>query len=290
LIDQMPKCADYESVYQDLDPDGEGLDLDAFKSAVQKLNFKVDEKDIPVLFKRFKLKEEKKNPKVSPEEFFKFCLVEATAAEAEAGANLEKYSSMFGLMGPIEAAHGFTTALAVLSHKPSLASVLWTPPDTHEGVEGFLPRPEKVGGWPPLHMLLVAGEVSPIIKDQAPPLIQALLKHYPEAAAVRVQQELSILDGCLPLYLAIQCGWDHTVVKMIADKYANAKTSLDLKTSGKGKAPSLKNSVWARKIAEDCAAAPEVIAMMPKPTKAKKKELDAPGVIGGFKWEMVTDA
>ena len=53
----------------------------------------------------------------------------------------------------------------------------------------------------------------------------------------------------------------------------------------KGKAPSLKNSTWARKIAEDFDTDAAIIDLLPKPAKAKKKELDLPTVHGGFKWE-----
>jgi hypothetical protein len=54
---------------------------------------------------------------------------------------------------------------------------------------------------------------SQMAHDEAFPLIQALLKAYPEAARIRVQQELSLVEGHLPVYLAIQYGWSDVVVK-----------------------------------------------------------------------------
>jgi hypothetical protein len=53
----------------------------------------------------------------------------------------------------------------------------------------------------------------------------------------------------------------------------------------KGKAPSLKNATWARKIAVEFDAAPAVLDLLPEPKKANKKQLDAPTVHGGFNWQ-----
>lgn len=306
LVDVMPKCSDYENVFAEFDS-GDGIDLPAFMDGMKVKGFATAAEELKTVFNRFKIFQQKKGDVlVSEEEFCRFCLVEATCCEAEVGVEekLKKYENMHSLMGPIEAAHGYSTALAVLAHNPKLASVPWYPPDTTEAcceslieqfpkvdAEVYLPRPEPVSGWPPLHLLLVTNSAT--AQAEAFPLVQALLNAYPEAARIRVQQELSLVEGYLPVFFAIKYGWSEEVVKAIIKRYPDAVKTLTLKMKKKiPKKKSMKNSTWARAIAEEMEAPAKILALLPKPIKAKKKELGpnaGPDINDGFRWEMVTD-
>ena len=122
----LPKCSDYEGCYTMIDETGEGIDLAQLEKGIEKLGLTtIKKEDIPELFKKFKAGAavEKKNkyqraePKISEDEFMKFMIVEHSASFAEqedSKAISKKYSDLHGLLGPIEATHGFTTALNVL--------------------------------------------------------------------------------------------------------------------------------------------------------------------------------
>jgi len=293
LVEKLPKTTDYTKLFVDLDS-GDGMDMAGLEEGMKTLGFKLEKDQISDIYRRFKT-DIADNPKliakskIKEEEFFQFLLVEATACEAESGVNLDKYTHMHELLGPVEAAHGFPTAHALLKHKPDIAKELWFPPDTQAGNELFLPRPATVNGWTPLHMVLVAGGNSSIVRAEAPPLIKALLEIFPESASMRIQPELGLVEGHLPLYLAIQYNWDIETVKAIIAAYPDGPMTVDVIMKNKGKNPNIKKDLFARKIAEDCEAAPEILALLPKPAKAKPKEMDLPNVRNGCKWEMVVE-
>jgi len=293
LVEKLPKCHDYTMLYTELDS-GDGIDIPGLEEGLKGLGFKYEKEEIADIFRRFKtdIADQPKlvaKAKIKEDEFFQFLLVETTACEAESGVNLDKYTHMHELLGPVEAAHGFPTAHALLKHKPDIARELWFPPDTQAGDELFTPRPATVNGWTPLHMVLVAGGNSNIVRQEAPALIKALLEAFPESASMRIQPELGLVEGHLPLYLAIQYGWDIDTVKSIIAAYPDAPMTVDVIMKNKGKNPNIKKDLFARKIAEDCEADPEILAILPKPAKAKPKEMDLPNVRNGCKWEMVEE-
>ena len=130
----LPKCSDYVGCYKKIDESGEGVDLQQLTDGIGKLGLTTLPKDdIPGLFLKFKAdapveknKYKRVEPKISSEEFMRFCIVEASARFAEQEETTEitkKYTDLHGLLGPIEAIHGFTTALNVLKKAPQLAKV-----------------------------------------------------------------------------------------------------------------------------------------------------------------------
>lgn len=293
LVRNLPKTTDYHNLYLELAAD-DGIDMDGLKTGMKNLGFQIPDEQVGDIFRRFKtlIADNPKlvqKSKIKDDEFIQFLLLEATACEAESGVNLEKYTHMHELLGPAEAAHGFPTAHAILKHKPDIAKELWFPPDTQAGNELFLPRPATVTGWTPLHMVLVAGGNSSIVRSEAPELIKVLLEKFPESASMRIQPELGLVEGHLPLYLAIQYGWDVDTVKAIIAAYPDGPRTVDVIMKNKGKNPNLKKDLYARRVAEDCEAPPEILALLPKPSKAKPKEMDLPSVCNGFKWEMVVE-
>lgn len=297
----MPKCSDYEGCYSTLDESGEGIGLDQLIAGVEKMGLSIKKEDVPELFKKFKAEApvekskggwKKVEPKISIEEFMRFCIVESSAKfseEEDAKAIQKKYSDLHGLLGPIEATHGFVTAINVLNKLPELASV---PFEYTVPASAIRPQPTTCR-WLPLHMVLIGGGNSMTIKMEGLPLIKALLRAYPDAAKERVLGGGSLLDGHLPLYLALQYGWGIPVIKALIAEYPMGMTSMDMQTKFKKKngsipAPNKKKCKWARKIAEECECSDEIIELLYDPRKAKKKELGLPGVTGKFKWVPVT--
>ena len=112
------------------------------------------------------------------------------------------------------------------------------------GDELFLPRPATVNGWTPLHMVLVAGGNSTIVRSEAPDLIKVLLEKFPESASMRIQPELGLVEGHLPLYLAIQYAWDVDTVKAIIAAYPDATMTVDVIMKNKGKNPNVKKDLF----------------------------------------------
>ena len=297
----MPKCSDYIGCFEILDESGEGIDLQQLIDGIAKMGLKTFKKeDIPALFKKFKAEApaekgrgwKKVEPKITVEEFMRFCIVEHSAKfseEEDAGAIRKKYTDLHGLLGPIEATHGFVTAINVLKKTPELASIpfQYTIPSSE-----IRPQPATCS-WLPLHMVLLGGGNSMTIKMEGLPLIKALLRAYPDAAKERVMAGGSLIDGHLPLYLALQCGWGIPVIKALIAEHPMGMTSMDMQTKYKKKngsvpAPNKKKCKWARKIAEECQCPDEIVELLYDPRKAKKKELGQPGVTGKFKWIQVT--
>ena len=184
LVEKLPKCTDSEKAFEHLhlhqhNIQGDGIDFDTFKEGIKELGFEIKDDDVMDYFRRFKVpiadnEKQVRKSKISKKEFLQFLLVEATAQQAEAAVNLDKYKNMHELLGPIEAAHGYPTAHALLEHKPEVAKELWFPPDVMEAEEGFTARTAEAG-WNPLHLILVSGGNSTIVKAEAPPLIKLLL-------------------------------------------------------------------------------------------------------------------
>jgi hypothetical protein len=292
LVEKLPKCTDYTKAFEDMGGAGilgEGIDFDAFKDGVKELGFEVKDDEVIDYFRRFKVliadnPKQVAKARINGREFFQFLLLEATAQQAEAAQALDKYKNMHEILGPIEAAHGYPTAHALLEHKPEVAKELWFPPDTQADDELFTARTAEAG-WNPVHLLLVSGGNSTIVKAEAPPLLKKLLEKFPEFAEQRIQPELGLEGGHLPLYLALQYGWDVDTVKCLLGANPDAQWTMSVMQKNKGKAPSLKNSTWARKIAVDFDAAPAVLDLLPEPKKANKKQLDLPTVHGGFNWQ-----
>jgi len=231
-------------------------------------------------------------PKISSEEFMRFCIVEHSAQFAEeqdAQEISKKYNDLHGLLGPIEATHGFVTAINVLKKTPQLARVPfeYTIPASPIRLE------PTVCSWLSLHMVLLGGGSSMTIKMEGLPLIKALLRAYPDAAKQRVMAGGALVEGHLPLYLALQYGWGVPVIKLLIAEYPEGMTSLDMQTKFKKKngsmpPPNKKKCKYARKIAEECECSDEIVELLYDPRKAKKKELGQPGVTGKFKWVPVT--
>ena len=93
-------------------------------------------------------------------------------------------------------------------------------------------------------MVLVAGGNSSIVRAEAPPLIKALLTVFPESASMRIQPELGLVEGHLPLYLAIQYGWDVDTVKEIIAAYPDGPMTVDVIMKNKGKNPNIKKDLF----------------------------------------------
>ena len=93
-------------------------------------------------------------------------------------------------------------------------------------------------------MLLVAGANSSIVRAEAPPLIKALLQAYPEAASMRIQPELGLAEGQLPLHLAILNGWDADTVKEIIAAFPDAAMIIDVIDKNKGKKANVKKDSY----------------------------------------------
>jgi hypothetical protein len=131
------------------------------------------------------------------------------------------------------------------------------------------------------------------IKMEGLPLIKALLRAYPDAAKSRVMPGGSLVEGYLPLYLALQNGWGIPVIKALIAENPMGMTSMDIQTkfrkkNGSCPPPNKKKCKWARKIAEECECPDEIMELLYEPKKAKKKELGQPGVTGKFKWVPIT--
>lgn len=297
----LPKCSDYVGCFEMIDETGEGVDLQQLTIGIEKLGLtSIKKEDIPELFKKFKAgapidkksKYQRVEPKISSEEFMRFCIVEASARFAEqedSQAISKKYTDLHGLLGPIEATHGFTTALSVLKKNPELAKVPfeWTVPASDI-------RPESTKcSWLPLHMVLLGGGNSMTIKMEGLPLIKALLRAYPDAAKERVMAGGTLVEGHLALYLALQYGWGIPIIKLLIAEFPMGMTSMDImakfrKKNGTCPPPNKKKCKWARKIAEECECSDEIVELLYDPRKAKKKELGQPGVTGKFKWVPVS--
>jgi hypothetical protein len=93
-------------------------------------------------------------------------------------------------------------------------------------------------------MVLVAGGNSTIVRSEAPDLIKVLLEKFPESASMRIQPELGLVEGHLPLYLAIQYAWDVDTVKAIIAAYPDATMTVDVIMKNKGKNPNVKKDLF----------------------------------------------
>lgn len=137
--------------------------------------------------------------------------------------------------------------------------------------------------WYPLHYIL-AQDVSGSSGDSraaaakarrlvAVPIVQALIKAYPAAAAQRCMEGVRFPKGHLPLELAIAKGWGLEVVEPLYKAYPEAATGLEpcndkalKRLEDRDLLTTLKGYRWMRQIAEKVGADDAIVSMLPKPT------------------------
>ena len=253
--------------------DSGGLTYEEFAVAATQLGFAIDEKDLDKVCKEI---DADSSGIIDQKEFVAFIMARQKPVAVEITADMD-VSSVFEYIRPSEAQYGYATAIAVLKKNPKAASA---------------PMPGECTGspWQALHVVLTQDSGKGLGADveaaaaaarrlAAEPLIGQLLKCYAPSANMRVMEGVRFPDGHLPLELAITRGWPASVVKMIADAYPAATTTLDQITRKKGtekpkEAPTaLKGLRWMRKIAEDVKAGvdDDVLLLLPKPKAAEGK-------------------
>ena len=139
------------------------------------------------------------------------------ARAGERRAERERGLGGAGLMRACAAAASrYSTAIAILKKNPKAAAA---------------PMPGECTGspWLALHVVLTQDSGKGLGADvkaaaaaarrlAAEPLIQALLRAYAPAAAMRTMEGVRFPDGHLPLELAITRGWPASVCKMVRSR------------------------------------------------------------------------
>lgn len=253
----------FSASFSKIDVDGSGeIDKAEFSEAAKELGVIADPAEIDALFLKF---DSDNSGTISNAEFLLF-VREMVEKENLSVETPDDTSTIMPLLGPQESGSGFKRAMAVLAVNPDAAKV------------------KSGSGYLPLHTLLMqsvnpgdtasraAVAAAAAAAASAKPLIKLLLKVNPDGAQERVMVGMQYPLGHLPLFLALQRGWDADVVKSIADAYPDALQICDpLKEEKKPpKAINLKKVRFARKIAEEASADDAVLKLLPKPTKKKK--------------------
>ncbi|KAJ8613669.1 hypothetical protein CTAYLR_003162 [Chrysophaeum taylorii] len=252
------------------DADGSGgLTHDEFVQAAKALGYHLLPDNVKQMCKEIDMDDD---GLIDEEEFVKFVRSKVAATEkVPDGVDATTPGVIYEHLGTLGAQHGYGTALAILKRRPEAARDKFSSNGRYRGSD-----------WYPLHYVLTQ-DVSDGAGDSnaaaararrlvATPIVQALVKAYPAAAAHRCMEGVRFPKGHLPLELAVAKGWALDVVEPLLRAYPDAATILDPATDKAQKSldskqpiTSLKSFRWLRQIAVDAAADEAILSLFPKP-------------------------
>lgn len=253
--------------FQSFDTDGSGgLTHEEFITAAKALGYHLSQENVKQLCREIDIDQD---GIVDEEEFVKF--VQANVSTTSVPPDDVIVGTIYDHLGSLGAQRGYSTALAMLKKRPEAARDRFPSNDCYKGSD-----------WYPLHYMLTQ-DVSNGTGDSraaaararrlvATPVVLALIKAYPAAAAHRFMEGVRYPRGHFPLELAIAKGWGLGICEALLEAYPEAATTVDPATDkaqqrleSKENLQSLKGLRWLRRVAETSGADDAIVSLLPKP-------------------------